>query len=94
MWHSPINGTVHGRAAVVQQVQAGFVETDDFSTETLASETRAAKTVAHVRNRGRRKGEQLDSHQWLFIQTRDGLVSDVDIHVDDPEAVERFWSTP
>lgn len=91
-WTSPVEGTVRGRVAVVEQVKAGYTETDDFFTETLASETRGDKSVAHVRNRGRRNGKQLDSHQWLIIRTRDGLVADVDIRVDDPGEVQRFWN--
>ncbi|HET6171903.1 MAG TPA: hypothetical protein VFD90_04835 [Gaiellales bacterium] len=48
--------------------------------------------VARVRNRGARGAEVLDSLQRLVFRFRNGLISDVRIHVDDPAAVSGFWS--
>ena len=93
VWESPVLGTVQGRDAVVEQVRAGFADTDVFATELLALECRGEKAIAVVRNTGRREGERLDSLQSLFIRVREGRVASVRIAVDDPEAVEAFWSS-
>ncbi len=90
-WESPINGTVHGRESVVEQVRAGFTDTDTFSSELLHFESRGERAVAIVRNTGTRDGDVLDSRQALLFQERDGRVASIRIVVDDPEAVEAFW---
>ena len=91
VWVSPVEAPVSGRAAVVEQVRAGFADTDDFATELLSLECRENKAVATIRNTGRRNGDVLDSLQSLLLSVRDGRVTDVRIAVDDPDAVEAFW---
>ena len=91
-WESPINGTVQGRAAVVEQVRAGFTDTDEFSSAVLAFEARGERAIAIVHNTGTRDGDVLDSQQALLFQEREGRVANVRIVVDDPEAVESFWA--
>ena len=44
-----------------------------------------------MRNRGERRGEQLDSRQVLLFRVEDGRIAEVRIAVDDPEAVQAFW---
>ncbi len=91
VWESPVEETVSGRTAVVEQVRSGFADTDDFATELLSLECREDRAVATIRNTGRRNGEVLDSLQRLFLSVRDGQVAEVRIAVDDPDAVEAFW---
>jgi ketosteroid isomerase-like protein len=91
-WESPVEGTVRGRAAVVEQVRAGFAETDAFATRLLAYESRGDRAAAIVRNTRRREQEVLDSRQALLFHERDGLVARVRIVVDDPDAVAAFWA--
>ena len=91
-WDSPVLGMLRGREAVLDQVRAGFVDTDDFATELLSLHVRGKQAVAVIRNSGQREGEELDSLQSMFIRVEEGLVAEVKIAVDDPEAVEAFWS--
>ncbi|HJU48795.1 MAG TPA: YbdK family carboxylate-amine ligase [Gaiellaceae bacterium] len=91
-WDSPVLGRQHGRAAVVAQVEAAFADTERFETSVLALDCRATRAAALVRNTGQREGKQLDSTQRLFLALREGLVHRVTIAVDDPAAVEAFWS--
>jgi len=92
VWHSPVDGAHHGRDNVVEQVRAGFADTEQFATETLSIEAGVDQVVACVRNTGRRDSELLDSRQLLLMLVRDGLVAEVRVVVDDPDAVRRFWS--
>ncbi|MGI8973253.1 MAG: YbdK family carboxylate-amine ligase [Gaiella sp.] len=92
VWASPVVGEVRGREAVVEQIRAGFTDADEFGTELLSFETRGEKAVAVIRNTGRRNGQELDSLQSLFLQTAGGSVTSVRVAVDDPEAIETFWS--
>lgn len=91
-WDSPVAGASPGRRAVVEQVRDGFADTEDFASEVLALECRDDRAVAVIHNKGRRGGESLDSLQTLFMRVTDGLVTEVRIAVDDPEAVENFWA--
>lgn len=90
-WESPVAGVVHGRAAIVRQVEEGFEDTDGFASEVLSVECRADRAVVVIHNTGRREGEELDSLQMLFLRVADRLVADVKIAVDDEDAVEAFW---
>ena len=92
IWESPVVGAVEGRDAVVAQVEAGFDDTDAFDTELLSLECRESKAVAVIRNRGRRHGRDLDSLQALCLHVDRGEVARIRIAVDDPSAVEAFWS--
>jgi ketosteroid isomerase-like protein len=92
VWHSPIDGAHRGKRTFVEQVRAGFADTDDFATETLSIEPGVDRVVASVRNTGRRESKVLDSRQLLLMRVRDSLVHEVRVVVDDPDAVERFWS--
>lgn len=91
-WESPIVREVEGREAVVEQIRSGFVDADDFATELLSLEERGDRAVALIRNSGSRNGETLDSLQTLFLTITDGHVSGIRVAVDDPEAVEAFWT--
>lgn len=92
VWESPVNGAVHGRDRLVAQVAAAWEDTDAFSTETRSLEVRDGRAAAIVRNSGRRDGEVLDSLQTLFITAGDDGVRHVRVAVDDPAAVDAFWS--
>ena len=54
---------------------------------------RGDRSVALIRNAGRRNGSTLDSLQVLFMRTRNGLVTSVQVAVDDPAAIEAFWAS-
>ncbi len=92
VWESPVVGEVHGRDGVVEQVEAGFTDADAFATELITLEERGDRAVAVIRNTGRRNGEELDSLQTLFMTVRGEEVASVRVAVDDPEAIEAFWS--
>lgn len=47
-----------------------------------------------MRNSGRRKGEQLDSLQTLFLWVKGGVVAEVKVAVDDEDAVECILERP
>ena len=91
VWSSPVDGDSTGRDAVVAHVDAGYRDTDAFSTELLAYEARGTRAGARIRNLAARDGEQLDSVQALVFEEAGGLVSSVRILVDDPAAVADFW---
>jgi ketosteroid isomerase-like protein len=91
-WDSPVEGTIRGRARIVDQARASHNETDSFSSQVLGFEARGDRAAALVRNTGRRGDEVLDSRQALLFRERDGLVASVRIVVDDPEAVTAFWT--
>jgi ketosteroid isomerase-like protein len=92
-WESPVVGEVAGRAAVVEQVRAGFDGADEFETELLSFERRGDLAAALIRNTGRRDDEELDSLQVILLHTVGDAVTRVRVTVDDPEAVESFWSS-
>jgi hypothetical protein len=48
--------------------------------------------TARIRNIATRKGKQLDSIQTLQICVEQGMVSEIHVRVDDPAAIEEFWS--
>ena len=91
-WDSPVDGVRCGRAAVVEQIEAAFTSTDSFATELISLEARGSKAVALIRNTGRRGDERLDSLQTLFLTLDREAVAGVRIAVDDPDAVESFWT--
>lgn len=91
-WESPVVGRLSGRDAVVEQVRAGFADTDEFTTVLLSLESRGDRSVALIRNTGRRNGSTLDSLQALFLRTGGGAVTSVQVAVDDAEAIAQFWS--
>jgi hypothetical protein len=93
VWHSPVEGPQIGRSAVVNEVRRGYANTDTFESRLLHvhchDETSA---TARIRNIATRAGKHLDSIQTLYIHVADDAVTAVRIEVDDPEAVEAFWS--
>jgi ketosteroid isomerase-like protein len=92
IWHSPVEGPQHGRAAVGEALAAACRDTDWFRSRVERLELVAPGcVVATLVNRGERAGEELDSRQWLGLTVRDGCIAEVHIAVDDPAAVERFW---
>lgn len=91
-WMSPIHGEQHGEDELVEMQEAAFEETDWFDSRVLSTEARGPRVLARVVNRGARNGEVLDSEQLLIFTVRDGLIRRVDISVDDPERVQRFWN--
>jgi hypothetical protein len=91
-WESPVVGEVAGRDAVLEQVRAGFADSDAFETTLLSLESRGDRSVALIRNAGRRNGTTLDSLQALCLHTEDGVVASVRVAVDDPAAIEAFWA--
>ena len=48
--------------------------------------------MAVIVNRGTRHGRRLESHQALRFGFRGAQIAEVEIAVDDPDAVEAFWS--
>lgn len=92
VWESPVHGPVEGRDGLVAQVAAAWEDTEEFGTETLALRAHGDRAAAVVRNSGRRDGRTLDSLQTLFITVEDGLVARVRVAVDDPAAIEQFWT--
>lgn len=93
VWHSPIDGPRRGRVAIREALVAADRDTDCFSSEVEGVDVRGDRAVATIVNRAMRDGRELESRQWLGFQFRDGLIADVSINVDDPEAVERFWTS-
>ena len=91
-WESPVAGTTVGRDAVVRNVSDGFEDTDRFASEILSLDCRGDRAVAVVHNTGRRREEELDSLQTLFLRVDGGVVSGVKVAVDDEQAVEAFWA--
>lgn len=92
VWDSPVDGLLHGRDAVLNEVRRGFSETDAFSTELLSLDVRDSHAIATVRNTGRNGGAVLDSVQQLHLDIAGTSVTGVRIVVDDPDSVERFWA--
>jgi ketosteroid isomerase-like protein len=92
VWHSPVGPAKHGRDGFREALADAYAETRWFTTETLEVRTHGQAVVAQVRNRGERDGEELDSLQLLVIRVEDGAIVDVEIHVDDPQAIAEFWS--
>ena len=84
VWESPVDGMLRGRTHVVEQVRAGFADSDTFSSQLLSFEQRGDRAVAIVRNTGspRRRGARL--RQALHFEEQDGLVALVRIVADDP----------
>jgi hypothetical protein len=48
--------------------------------------------VAVIVNRGRRHGKRLESEQALRFTFRGAQITEVEIAVDDPDAVAAFWA--
>jgi ketosteroid isomerase-like protein len=93
VWHSPIHGLCRGRAAIREMLVAADRDTDWFSSEVEEVDVRGTRAVATIVNRATRDDRELVSRQWLGFQFRDGLIAEISIDVDDPEAVERFWQS-
>ncbi len=93
LWHSPIEGPRRGRAAIREMLVAADRDTDAFSSVVEDVEVRGERAVATIVNRGMRDYRELVSRQWLGFRFRDGLIAEISIEVDDPEAVERFWAS-
>jgi ketosteroid isomerase-like protein len=91
VWHSPVEGPRKGRSMIREMLAAAERDTDNFSSRLENVEARGARAVATIVNQGERKGEELDSRQWLVFQFDGEAISDIAINVDDPTAVERFW---
>ena len=91
-WHSPVGPPLHGRTGFRQALQEAYADTRWFATETLGIRPHGDRIVGHVRNRGEREGEVLDSEQLLVFRVSDEAIVEVRIHVDDPAAVAEFWS--
>ena len=93
VWHSPVEGPRIGRSAVVDEVRRGYVNTDTFESRLLnVHYPDATSATARIRNIANRQGKHLDSVQTLYLRVEDDAVSAVRIKVDDPAAVEAFWS--
>ncbi len=91
-WESPVTGLAVGREEVVRQVEEGYDEPDEFSSEVLSLDNRADRAIVVVHNTGRKGEETLDSLQTLFLRIVDGLIAEVRVAVDDERAVEAFWA--
>ena len=91
-WHSPVGPPKRGQSGFREALEEAYEETRWFATETLGVRPYRDDVVAKVRNRGERKGELLDSVQFLVFRVVDGLIVDVQIHVDDLAAVAEYWS--
>ncbi len=91
-WMSPIYGEQEGEDELVEMQAEAFEETEWFASEVLSTEARGPRVLARVRNRGARHGRELDSEQLLIFTVHDGLIQRVDISVDDPKRVQRFWN--
>lgn len=92
VWESPVDGSQHGRDAVLKEVAAAFEETDWFKSELLSLESHEDVCVAVTRNRARRDGAVLDSMQTLFLTVSEGEVVHVRIALDDPDAAQALWA--
>jgi ketosteroid isomerase-like protein len=93
VWHSPIEGPRQGRGAIREMLVAAERETDRFSSVVEDVEVRGDRAIATIVNRGEREDRELDSRQWLGFRFRDDQIAEITIDVDDPDAVERFWSS-
>jgi ketosteroid isomerase-like protein len=93
VWHSPVEGPQVGRSALVDEIRCGFEDTDRFESRILDVHCHGeTSATARIRNIAIRHGKHLDSVQTLYLQVKDGAISAVRIEVDDPAAVESFWS--
>jgi len=92
VWHSPVGPAKHGRAGFREAIEEAYANTSWFATETLEVRTVGERVAARVRNRGERRGEELDSEQLLVFRVQGGQIVDVEIDVDDHSEVAEFWS--
>lgn len=93
VWESPVYGEVRGRQAIRKALVESSEETDWFRSEVESLHEHGRLVIAAVHNEGERAGDDLDSMQALVFRVQDGLITNVTIVVDDPAAVERFWTT-
>jgi ketosteroid isomerase-like protein len=93
VWQSPIHGPRRGRGAIREMLVSAERDTDCFSSEVEDVDVRGDRAVATIVNRAMRDYRELVSRQWLGFRFRDGLIAEISIDVDDPEAVERFWAS-
>jgi len=92
VWHSPVGPAKHGREGFREAIEEAYANTSWFATETLEIHAAGDRIAARVRNRGERRGEELDSEQLLFFRVEDGRIVEVEIDVDDHSEVAEFWS--
>ncbi len=91
-WMSPIYGQQVGEEHLVEMQESAFEDTDWFASTVLSTEARGPRVLARVRDQGEREGVSLDSEQVLIFTVQAGRIERVDICVDDPAQVERFWN--
>jgi hypothetical protein len=92
VWHSPVEGRRKGRAAVIEEVRRGFENAESFETMLIGLRWNPSAATARIRNIATRQGRELDSVQTLFLRINEGVVSEIQIQVDDQAAVDEFWS--
>lgn len=92
VWESPVHGEVRGRRAIRNALIESTEETEWFRSRVESLHEQGRLVIASVHNRGTREGKDLDSMQALVFRVQDGLITNVTVVVDDPEAVERFWT--
>ena len=92
IWHSPVEGPRQGRSAVVEEVRRGFENAESFETMLIALRWDPSAATARIRNIATRQGRELDSVQTLYLRINEGVVTEIQIQVDDQAAVDEFWS--
>jgi ketosteroid isomerase-like protein len=92
VWHSPVDGPRRGRGAIREVLVAAERDTDRFGSRVDRIAVKRDRVVAVIVNRGEREGRELDSHQALRFGFRGDRITEVEITVDDPAAVEAFWA--
>jgi len=92
VWHSPVDGPRRGRRAIRDALVAAERDTDRFGSRVDRIAVKRDRVVAVIVNRGRREGRELDSRQALRFGFRGDRIIEVEITVDDPDAVERLWA--
>ena len=90
--HSRGGGARRGRGAIREALVAAERDTDRFRSRVERIAVRRDRVVAVVVNRGEREGRELDSQQALRFGFRGDRISEVEIAVDDPDAVAAFWA--
>lgn len=92
VWESPVHGEVRGRQAIQHALTESTESTEWFRSRVESLHEHGRLVIASVRNAVERTSEELDSMQALVFRVEDGLITNVTVVVDDPAAVERFWS--
>jgi ketosteroid isomerase-like protein len=92
VWHSPVEGARRGRGAIREALVAAERDTDRVRSRVERIAVRRDRVVAVVVNRGEREGRELDSQQALRFGFRGDRIAEVEIAVDDPDAVAAFWA--